>query len=229
MLMLEMAEVIPNGKKVLLYRLLGDDDVTVGEVAMHDPESGTYGITDNNQNNQTTEMLRPGLDFVVPQNGVRVVDTTEDDAAAVILDVMPSYLGTEIADILKHGTVSPRSPRTVEIDFTHSTFTLMRAPTLLPHTLLRPMQRLPLTSPYLVVHATARCRSNALPRLYTSSSRAMKQGDRCRRVHKRSARQRRPCAGAASCCGNEGCWETASSPLPMSEPSPISWVARVRG
>ena len=48
MLMLEMAEVIPNGKKVLLYRLLGDDDVTVGEVAMHDPESGTYGITDKN-------------------------------------------------------------------------------------------------------------------------------------------------------------------------------------
>ena len=93
MLMLEMAEVIPNGTKVLLYRLLGDDDVTVGEVAMHDPESGTYGITDNNQNNQTTEMLRPGLDFVVPQNGVRVVDTTEDDAAAVILDVMPSYFG----------------------------------------------------------------------------------------------------------------------------------------
>lgn len=85
MLMLEMAEEIPNGTLVLLYRPLGDNDVTVGEVVERDPETGTYGITDNNG---TTEMMRPGLDFVVPERGVRVVDTTEDDATAQILDVV---------------------------------------------------------------------------------------------------------------------------------------------
>lgn len=79
--MLAMTDVIPNGTKVLLYRPLGADNVTVGEVHLYDPERGTYEITDNGG---TTEIMRPGLDFVLPRRGVQVINYRRNAAAKIL-------------------------------------------------------------------------------------------------------------------------------------------------
>ena len=71
-------EWIPIGTKVLLYRPLGKQSVTVGTVMMYDSNPlhasyGMYGITDSlSDGERTQEMMRPGLDFVVPEKGVRL-------------------------------------------------------------------------------------------------------------------------------------------------------------
>ena len=99
MLMLEMAEVpqdeaveeaferISIDTKVLLDRELGEQKVTIGKVAGNS-FARTYGLYEITDENGTTEQMMPDLEFVVPRRGVRVVDTTENDAAAQILDVV---------------------------------------------------------------------------------------------------------------------------------------------
>ena len=90
-------EWIPIGTKVLLYRPLGKQSVTVGTVVMSDSNPlhasyGMYGISDGLDTEKTSEMMRPGLDFVVPERGVRVIDNTKRIGNATV-DVVQSIDG----------------------------------------------------------------------------------------------------------------------------------------
>ena len=87
-------EWIPIGTKVLLYRPLGKQSVTVGTVMMYDSNPqhasyGMYGITDSfSDEERTSAMMRPGLDFVMPETGVRVINNTKQNGNATIDEIL---------------------------------------------------------------------------------------------------------------------------------------------